>query len=316
MSTSFSHRDYTVGIVCALAIERAAVIRLLDESHPKLSRKKHDDGAYAYGQLGNHKVVIASLPSGVPGIGAAATVGKDLQRTFPSIQFVLMVGIGGGVPRNGLVRLGDVVVSRPYGQHGGVIQYDFGKAMQADRFIRTGMLNRPPRVLLNAIQDLESQDLLGTSKVAQFVSSAGPPFVHPGQEYDRLFDASYEHKGAPDTCEQCDQTRLAHREARSDGSPRVHYGNIASGSQVMRDAAKRDRLAEEGDVLCFEMEAAGLMDLGCLVIRGISDYADSHKSDRWQKYAAIAAAAFAKYLLLEIPELESESRIAQPSGGG
>ena len=35
----------------------------------------------------------------------------------------------------------------------------------------------------------------------------------------------------------------------------------------------------------------------CLVIRGISDYADSHKNDIWQPYAASTAAAYAKELI-------------------
>ncbi|KAL3444390.1 hypothetical protein BJX65DRAFT_310973 [Aspergillus insuetus] len=47
------------------------------------------------------------------------------------------------------------------------------------------------------------------------------------------------------------------------------------------------------------MEAAGLMNTyPCLVIRGICDYADSHKNKAWQGYAAATAAAFAKELLL------------------
>jgi nucleoside phosphorylase len=46
------------------------------------------------------------------------------------------------------------------------------------------------------------------------------------------------------------------------------------------------------------MEAAGLMNnFPCIVIRGISDYADSHKNDRWQPFAAAAAAACAKEFL-------------------
>jgi nucleoside phosphorylase len=46
------------------------------------------------------------------------------------------------------------------------------------------------------------------------------------------------------------------------------------------------------------MEAAGLMDnFPCLVIRGICDYADSHKNKQWQGYAAATAAAYAKELL-------------------
>lgn len=71
----------------------------------------------------------------------------------------------------------------------------------------------------------------------------------------------------------------------------------------MRDAVTRDSVARQlEDVLCFEMEAAGLMDqFPCLVVRGICDYADSHKSKRWQAYSAATAAAYAKELLGVIP---------------
>jgi hypothetical protein len=45
----------------------------------------------------------------------------------------------------------------------------------------------------------------------------------------------------------------------------------------------------------------GLMDsFPCLVIRGICDYADSHKNKVWQPYAAATAASYAKELLLVI----------------
>ena len=39
----------------------------------------------------------------------------------------------------------------------------------------------------------------------------------------------------------------------------------------------------------------------CVVIRGICDYADSHKNKIWQPYAAATAAAYAKELLRVIP---------------
>jgi nucleoside phosphorylase len=53
------------------------------------------------------------------------------------------------------------------------------------------------------------------------------------------------------------------------------------------------------------MEAFGLMNnFPCLVIRGISDYADGHKDDTWQAYAALTAAAYAKELLLELSSFE------------
>ena len=72
----------------------------------------------------------------------------------------------------------------------------------------------------------------------------------------------------------------------------------------IKDAEFRDRLNQrfDGSVLCVEMEAAGLMDnFPCIVIRGICDYADSHKNKRWQPYAAATAAACAKEVLSVIP---------------
>jgi len=90
-----------------------------------------------------------------------------------------------------------------------------------------------------------------------------------------------------------------------DDNPVVHYGLIASADRLMKDATIRDALAAEEDVLCFEMEAAGLMDnFPCLVIRGICDYSDTHKNDRWQGYAAATAAAYGKELLNVIPAAE------------
>ncbi|KAH2066982.1 hypothetical protein KXW21_005091 [Aspergillus fumigatus] len=74
---------------------------------------------------------------------------------------------------------------------------------------------------------------------------------------------------------------------------------------------KRSKTGREiGDILCFEMEAAGIMtEFPCIAIRGISDYADSHKSDIWQNYAAAAAAGCAKELL---SYLDPEDRQVQP----
>ena len=127
--------------------------------------------------------------------------------------------------------------------------------------------------------------------------------TYPGAEQDQLFEAHYNHhRAGEDTCASCDSLQAVPRSIRSDGVPVMHYGLIASGNQVMRDGVTRERLQRELDVLCFEMEAAGLMDdFRCLVIRGICDYADTHKNKRWQPYAAAVAAAYAKELLCVIP---------------
>lgn len=76
----------------------------------------------------------------------------------------------------------------------------------------------------------------------------------------------------------------------------------------MKNGIRRDETAQELNVLCFEMEASGLMGhFPCFVIRGICDYADSHKNNQWQEYAAAVAAAYVKELLSEIPDTSIKS---------
>src|SRR5205814_58893 len=105
----------------------------------------------------------------------------------------------------------------------------------------------------------------------------------------------------------CDEHALIQREPRWESGPIIHHGLIASGNLLMKDAVTRDSLSKELNVLCFDMEAAGLMnDFPCVVIRGIADYSDSHKTKRWQGYAAMTAAAYAKELICAIPERSIE----------
>lgn len=114
------------------------------------------------------------------------------------------------------------------------------------------------------------------------------------EEYD---EDDEEEEAVTSGCQSCDKTRTVKRKPRD---MRIHYGLIASGNQVIKDAAIRDKLKKDlgNHVLCIEMEAAGLMNnFPCMVIRGICDYADSHKNDAWQEHAAAVAAAFAKELL-------------------
>jgi nucleoside phosphorylase len=136
--------DYTVAWICALPLEAAAARVMLDGIHT-LPQGITDPNAYEFGELNCHFIVIASLPYGVYGTVSAASVVSRMRLTFPRLQFGLMVGIGGGVPSSGNdIRLGDVVVSKPDGKHGGVIQYDYGKAVQGGQFEPTGFVPLPP----------------------------------------------------------------------------------------------------------------------------------------------------------------------------
>jgi nucleoside phosphorylase len=308
--------DYTVGWICALSVEMAAAVGMLDERHETLPYSPHDHNSYAFGRIADHNVVIACLPDGIMGTISAAGVATQMLSTFKRLRFGLMVGIGSGVPSEEHdIRLGDVVVSKPTGGYGGVIQYDFGRTVQDGKFTRTGLLNKPPGVLLAALANLQAKHMMESPELAKYISEVmrrypkmTARYAHPGVEHDSLYAADYEHPRADATCSQCDISRLIIRDPRSSGDPAIHYGLIASGNMLMRNAATRDRLRKELDVLCFEMEGTGLMDsFPCLVIRGICDYADSHKNRRWQPYAAMTAAAYAKELICTVPVHAIES---------
>jgi nucleoside phosphorylase len=302
-----------VGWICALPTELAAAEGMLDEHHNSLQQQdSNDHNTYVLGRIGVHNVVLACLPSGVTGTTSTAIVATQMLSSFKWLRFGFMVGIGGGAPseENG-IRLGDVVVSQPTETFGGVIQHDSGKRVQGGRFKRTHSLNKPPTILLTALAKLQAKHLMKPHELLRHLSelvmrypNMQSRFTYQGAQHDLLYQAEYDHPEKNATCTHCDASRLVDREARTSNIPVIHYGTIASGSIVMRDGKTRDQLKKDLDaeILCFEMEAAGLMDnFPCIVIRGICDYADSHKNKRWQPYAAATAAAYAKELLGVIP---------------
>ncbi|PLB44410.1 hypothetical protein P170DRAFT_440709 [Aspergillus steynii IBT 23096] len=287
--------EYKVGWICALQIELDAAQKMLDRIHTKGFGQGMDHNLYILGQIGQLNVVLTCLPMGQYGNNIAAVVATHMMNRFPRIAIGLMVGIGGGLPSaKNDIRLGDVVVSIPHLQYGGVVQYDMGK-FTSDGFITTGSLKAPPKKLLQVLNFMPRHG----SPIA------GPPDIeYPGVELDLLFESSYAHTGGGDTCISCDAQQVIPRPmTRTTTSPRVFYGTIASGNSVVKNSKMRGILIQKHGVLCCEMEAAGLMNtrFPCLVIRGITDYADSHKNEIWMEYAAAAAAQYARDLLQAMP---------------
>ncbi|GFF99457.1 hypothetical protein IFM61392_00840 [Aspergillus lentulus] len=307
------HEDYQVAWICPLEVEQIAALEMLDEQHEPLSQPRTDYNVYTLGSIGSHNVVIAGLPQ--TGNNSAAAVITQARTTFPNLRFCLLVGIGGGVPTttdNGMIRLGDVVVSKPTGEHSGVLQYDHGKAEVA-RFIRTGALAPPPTILLSAAQALAAQrarsrkdSILDNIERIDTNIRGLRRYMRPGSALDHLYRAEYTHLDPKLPCTQCgcdpsQRVQLIDNED-DDHFVVIHRGIIASGELVIKDGKLRDDLAKQYNILCFETEAAGvLVNFPCLVIRGISDYCDSHKNDYWHGYAAAAAAAYARELIFYIP---------------
>lgn len=329
--------EYQIGIVCALWEELKAVRAILDEEHAPLKQNNDgggDNNSYVLGKVGDHNVVAAGLPLGTYGIGAATSVARDMVRTFPHLRFGLLVGIAGGIPdiqAKRDIRLGDVVVSVPTGDHGGVLQYDFVKDHGGGYLEQRGALDKPPKVLRTALTNLRAdtqedpipQYLMQIDE--RFPSLRHKGYCHPGVDKDAL----YCHRCDPSKwwwilwvlltwfwpfwrCEDCDNCKncKVRRPPRSHTQPVIHYGTIASANTLLRNVKRREHLKTQHGALCVEMEAAGLTDeFPCLVIRGICDYADSYKNDVWHEYAALTAAVFAKKLLRYVsPQTTQEEK--------
>ncbi|KAJ4855513.1 ankyrin repeats (3 copies) domain-containing protein [Trichoderma breve] len=321
-------QNYTVGWICAIHTEYVAAQAFLDDKHEGPDYiSSNDNNDYTLGRIGRHNVVIAVLPNGEHGLSSAASVARDMLYSFPNVRIGLMVGIGGGAPSlKHDIRLGDVVVGVPTNGKGGVIQYNFEKAIQGQEFEETGFLNQPPTLLRTAVGGLMAQYESDGNQIREAVKSAiakkprlRRKYMRPEVTTDRLYCSQIIHplNNEADCGIICGDdlsnlTQRSNRDETDDDDPAIHYGLIASASTLMRNASLRDKLAKK-DILCFETEAAGLMNhFPCLVIRGICDYSDTHINAKWQGYAAMTAAAYTKDLLYRIApnRVKTEKKIS------
>lgn len=282
MQSTLLPSAYTVGWICVKAENEAVAARaMLDERHGYIDLSGQGDPIqYFGGRIGKHNVIIGC--SGEAGLNPANNVATNMMRSFRNIKIGLLCGIGGGNPSEKHdVRLGDIVVGMPDGQHSGVIQYNAGKTTQ-DGFQRKSSHSRPPQFLIQAVGNRKTDMIEDLDKWQKHLERG------PGgwNSFQHLTDIIHE-----------GPTEIPRPLGR--GS-KIHYGLIASGDLVVKAAESRAELVRQiqDDVLCFEMEAAGLVNtFPCLIVRGISDYCDRHKNDDWQPYASLAAAAYCKYLL-------------------
>jgi nucleoside phosphorylase len=295
-------------------------------------RAPGDLNVYSTGVIGYHSAVLVHMPN--MGKVAAATAAACLRASFRGIQLALVVGICGGAPSRKQpsedILLGDVVISE------GLVQYDLGRQFPNNIFVRRDTprdnLPRPGPEIRAALARLQTQQ--GRSwlhnKTSEYVrvlqQDLSDVVIYPAATEDKLFKSVYRHKhhkhhrplgcticangdGRDDvcdvaigmSCEQlgCDEQELVPRTRVSQPSrPIIHFGLIASGDTVMKSGEDRDEIATRDNVIAFEMEGAGVWEhFPSLVIKGVCDYADSHKSKRWQGYAAATAAAIMKAFL-------------------
>ncbi|KAL4947253.1 hypothetical protein BDW69DRAFT_204566 [Aspergillus filifer] len=302
-----SRNDFAIAIICALPLEADAVEALFDEHYDRLGKyygkQQGDANTYINGRMGKHDVVLCYMP-GI-GKGKAASVASSLRVSYRRIELVLVVGVCGGAT---------------------AAKYPGGFERKTGLKDMLGRQSREIRTLLSGLRAEISHTEL-QNQAQQYLhdlQKKGTKWRHPRVD-DMLFKASYLHKhyhpaspagcscfesDAPDQiCDEalgkdcnnlvCDKDQqIRCREASKVIPISIYIGPIASADTVMKSGQHRDEIVSKEKVLGFEMEGAGVWDsVPCLIIKGVCDYADSHKSKVWQAYAAATGASVAKAFL-------------------
>ncbi|RAH63890.1 natch and ankyrin domain protein [Aspergillus aculeatinus CBS 121060] len=316
--------EYSVGWVCTLPIEVEAAKASFDCIHenllpPDLNLNNNNNNNYILGSLQGHKVVLAFPNCRACDDGeeddkpSLADVATQLQANFTAVRIILVVGIAGAAPKtNEDIRLGDIVVSNSAVGLPSAIQYAANEEHMEDRHLRDRALGRPTSsLLLTATRKAETAAIFGDSKIDQYlgdiVRKDPVVFSRPGPEPDLLFQPNYDQTTTDyreSARRDCDPGEDRSRQPRETQGPTVHYGLIASGHHAVRHGTTRDTLPYKQNVLCSETGGTGLKDAAqYLIIRGICNFADSHRSKLWHPYAAVTAAAYAKEVLSFIPKV-------------
>ncbi|TQV91091.1 NB-ARC and ankyrin domain-containing protein [Cordyceps javanica] len=297
--------DYTVAWIAPLQIELEAALAALDKvHHGEFPHRPGDEHIFEAGEIESHNVVIGTIPASASyGTSAAVSLANELRRTFPNIRLTLVVGIAAAFPELTVrdIRLGDILVGLSDRNESAIVQYDLGK-QTSDGFqlLRGGHALQPASKLASmALAKAERKArqnpdyFLQQYKTVRDGRHGGITFPDPGQETDHFYVVNSE-----------GQECIANREPRPpEERTRVWKGVLGSGNTLLKDERGRHELQVRYKVIGVEMEAAGVLtELPAGVIRGVSDYGDKYKNDKWQRYAAAQAAAFAKLTLMSTPE--------------
>lgn len=338
-----TRNKFEIAIICALAVEYDAVSLLIDrfwdEHGDKYGRAIGDLNIYTTGRMGGFDIVLVLLPE--IGKVSSASAASSFRSSFPNITLALLVGTCGGVPYtkdNEEILLGDVVISKT------VIQYDFG-SQYSERFLTKetleNKLGRPGtniRSILAVMETDHGRERLESRAAVlleQLQRHAGQKktrrpvkYEYPGILKDRLFESSYVHKHQvllPHRCCEeapchlshmlscadlgCEDGYLLQRQRLKDQAQNfsIFIGHFGSGDKMLKSGTYRDEIAQRHGLLAFEMEGAGIWDeLPCIIIKGISNYADGHWNvdSNWQQFAAGTAAATARALIERYPKTD------------
>ncbi|XP_034942638.1 uncharacterized protein [Chelonus insularis] len=312
----------TIAIITAQYCEKLAVDSMIENKETFVRYTTvGESNVYTLGNIGDHRIVCTKLPTvghTREAITAAGNTTTRLLGTFQKVDYVFLVGVGGGVPHytdyNKHVRLGDVVVSYPTMTNKKYV-YIYCENAKADENgsyhfdtkeycpVNLGLQELAMNLKKNADEKSDTPWKTYLKEGLENLDNlqSEHDFKQPPLESDKLYMAIGER----------DVIEVAHPAAPQDisnkrmmGCPRIHLASIASGRQISRDDQLRQKFASRFGCLAFdgEMDAVVESILGnCresfAVVRGISDYKDGSRGKEWQPYAALAAASVVKSII-------------------
>ncbi|XP_006620600.1 uncharacterized protein LOC102674931 isoform X2 [Apis dorsata] len=321
MPTMANAKQPTIAIITAQYCEKLAVDSMIENKETFVRYTTvGESNVYTLGNIGAHRIVCTKLPTVGHTREAMTAAGNTTTRllgTFQKVDFVFLIGIGGGVPHytdyNKHVRLGDVVISYPTPLNNKYIYVYCESAKtneNGDYHFETKEYCPPNLCLQEIAANLKHQSENESNPPWQTYLREGldiltnqteHDFKSPPPESDKLYMAIGER----------DVIEVAHPTAPSDaiykrinGCPRIHLAPIASGRYIARDDQLRQKFAVRFGALAFDTEMDAVVEsiLGnCresfAVIRGISDYKDGSRIKEWQPYASLAAASVMKSII-------------------
>ncbi|GFF81118.1 hypothetical protein CNMCM6936_000820 [Aspergillus lentulus] len=305
-----------------------------------LASPPQDKNKYTLGRIGQHYVALVHMPAMGKLYASTAAANISLSYPNIKIALVVGVCGGVPYTQDGHnIFLGDVAISTGlllYDETN-VLALDKFNPLA----FNTGNRVKPngkPQALIHKLYSARGYQRLVANTADNLTLAldmlGDGEFGYPGMEDDRLFPPSFQHQHrGPVQCDTCsssgngrqfchqafkstcrelgcldDATQLQRVRAEPSDQPlpvprpAIHFGPIATGDSVIMCGERRDELAASDGIVGFEMEAAGVwMHFPTVVIKGVCDYADCHKSKKWQNYAAASAASCAKAFLLEYP---------------
>lgn len=307
-----------------------------DEDDEPYGRAQGDTNTYTTGRIGKHNIVLALLPNMGTAAAAGAAASMRSSFSGLKIAFLVGIcgGVPGKGADETL--LGDVVISKTVIQHSLGRQYPNAFVTKDTADYSLGRPSKDVRTLIaNFETELGRRRL--RQKARRYLKDLQHTAAHerhrcnyqyPGAAEDKLFAANYRHKhrgthncncdGETDSfCDEaarmlcvelrCDEAQLVPRrrlemkknlDPDDAQCPEIFIGCVASGDTVMKSGEHRDQIAKQRNIIAFDMEGAGTWDeVPCIIVKGICDYADSHKNKTWQPFAAATAASVMKAIL-------------------